>query len=402
MIKKLQYKFVVITMSIVTVMLCVIMGLIYYFTKINLETASISMMQDLANHPFQIRMPNSSSEDIHLPFFTLQIGNYGELIATGGGYYDLSDESFLIDLISQTLPSSSSVDIIDEYHLRFYKTFSPWGQTIVFSDISSELATLGNLVKSCVFIGLISFFIFLALSFWLAHWAVAPVDRAWRQQRQFVADASHELKTPLTVIMANAELLQNSGSTQEERAKYTSGILVMSVQMRRLVEQMLELARADTLPKKCGFSTVNFSEVTADAVLPFEPVFFEKGLKLETELSENIMVGGDGAQLRQVVDILLDNAQKYSRENGNTRVSLKRAGRHRLLLSVANEGEEIPQADLNNLFKRFFRTDKAHSRTGSFGLGLSIAEAIVTQHRGKIWAESKDGINTFFVELRCN
>jgi len=402
MIKKLQYKFVVITMSIVTIMLCVIMGLIYYFTKINLEATSISMMQDLANHPFQIRMPNSSSEDIHLPFFTLQIGNYGELIATGGGYYDLSDESFLIDLISQTLPASNSVDIIDEYHLRFYKTFSPWGQTIVFSDISSELATLGNLVKSCVFIGLISFFIFLGLSFWLAHWAVAPVDRAWRQQRQFVADASHELKTPLTVIMANAELLQNSDATQKERAKYTSGILVMSVQMRRLVEQMLELARADTLPKKCGFSTVNFSEVTADAILPFEPVFFEKGLQLETELSENITVDGDGAQLRQVVDILLDNAQKYSRENGTTRVSLKRTGRHRLLFCVANEGEEIPQTDLNNLFKRFFRADQAHSRTGSFGLGLSIAETIVTQHKGKIWAESRDGINTFFVELRCN
>ena len=117
------------------------------------------------------------------------------------------------------------------------------------------------------------------------------------------------------------------------------------------------------------------------------------------------MVNGDPSQLRQVLDILLDNVQKYSRENGTTCVSLERQGRGHCLLTVADEGEEIPAGDLPHLFKRFYRADKARSRsggmgqTGSFGLGLSIAEAIIGRHRGRIWAESKNHVNAFFVEL---
>ena len=176
----------------------------------------------------------------------------------------------------------------------------------------------------------------------------------------------------------------------------------MSKQMRDLVEQMLELARADNIQQNTVFSSVDFSRLVSDAMLPFEPIFFEKGLMLDTEISENIMVNGEPSQLRQVLDILLDNAQKYSRKGGTTWVALQKHGKGHCLLTVADEGEEIPAKDLNNLFKRFYRADKARSRNGSFGLGLSIAETIVARHKGKIWAESKNGINTFFVELgRC-
>lgn len=118
--------------------------------------------------------------------------------------------------------------------------------------------------------------------------------------------------------------------------------------------------------------------------------------------SENIMVNGDSSQLRQVLDILLDNAQKYSCKGGTTWVTLKKHGKGRCLLAVADEGEEISANDLNHLFKRFYRADKARSRTGSFGLGLSIAEAIIIRHKGKKWAESKNGLNTFHVELITN
>jgi len=401
MLKRLRCKFMIITMSIVSVMLCIILGLVYYFTKSNLESASISMMQNLEANPFQLRIPNEASENIHLPFFALQISSHGDLIATGGGYYDLSDEAFLINLISRTLSSPEYIGIIDEYHLRFCKVFTPTRQTIVFSDISSELATLGNLLKSCIAVGFLSFWAFFALSFRLTKWAVKPIDIAWQQQRQFIADASHELKTPLTVIITNAELMQNPDFDEENRAKFNSGILVMAKQMRGLVEQMLELARTESIRARAALSQINFSELAADAILPFEPVFFEKGLILNTEYEENIMINGDMSQLRQMIDILLDNAQKYSRENGTTRVTLKRSGKHHFIFSVANEGKAIPPEDIKNLFKRFYRADKARSRTGSYGLGLSIAEAIVSRHNGKIWAESREGVNTFIVELRC-
>ena len=143
-----------------------------------------------------------------------------------------------------------------------------------------------------------------------------------------------------------------------------------------------------------------FRSLVSDATLPFEPVFFEKGLTLHTAVTENIRINGNPSELRQVLDILLDNAQKYSRENGTTRMTLQGRGKGHCLLTVANEGEAIPLSDLNRLFKRFYRADQARSRTGSFGLGLSIAESIVKRHKGKIWAESKNGFNTFYVELR--
>jgi len=399
MIKKLRTKFILITMSIVTVMLCIIFGLIYYFTKSSLEAANISMMQNLADNPIRLRILKEASEDIHLPFFTLELHPNGVLAVAGGGYYDLSDETFLMDLFSQTLANPERIDIIDEYHLRFCKVFTPTTQAIIYSDISSELATLNNLIQTCAFIGFVSFWVFLGLSFWLAQWMVKPIDTAWRQQRQFVADASHELKTPLTVIMTNAELIQNPEYDNKSRVKFCSSILLMTKQMRKLVEQMLELARADNLQTKTLFSQVDLSVLTSDALLPFEPMFFEKNLVLESAITENILVNGDAAQLRQVIDILLDNAQKYSRDNGTTRVTLKRRGKHHVILSVANDGDPIAADDLKNLFKRFYRADKARTRNGSFGLGLSIAETIITQHGGKIWAESNSGVNTFSVEL---
>ena len=399
MTRKLRCQFMIIIMSIVTVMLCIIMSTIYYFTKKNLETGSINMMQSISNNPFLLHLPNEMQEDMRYPYFALQLDLYGNLTATGGGYYDLSDVNFLENLIAATFSADAPVGIIKDYNLRFFRRNTGFGQVLVYADISSELSTLHNLLRSCIMIGIACFLAFLCISFLLAKWVVQPVEKAWQQQRQFIADASHELKTPLTVIMTNAELLQSADYDEAGRSTFSSSILVMSRQMRSLVEQMLELAKNDSLQSHPVFSSFDFSRLVSDAVLPFEPVFFERNLTLNTDIAEHIQINGNPSELRQVLDILLDNAQKYACENGSARVALMRRGKGHCLLTVANEGEAIPQQDLNNLFKRFYRADQARSRTGSFGLGLSIAESIVKRHKGKIWAESKGGINMFSVEL---
>jgi len=401
MIKKLRIKFVLINMTIIMVMLCIIFGFIYHFTRIKLESDSINMMRNIASHPFRLRMPNERPEDVRLPYFTLQIGSDGELIATGGGDFDLSDEEFLRDLFFAASTSPEHIGIVEDYNLRYCRVTTPVDQFIVFADISSELKTLHNLLGTCFAIGLSSFLVFLGISLLLARWAVKPVEQAWLQQRQFIADASHELKTPLTVIMTNAELMQNPDFDEESHAKFSSSILAMSHQMKGLVEQMLELARSDNATDKIMFSQVDFSKLVSDALLPFEPVFFEKGLRLTSQICEGIQVNGDAAKLHQVLDILLDNAQKYSHESGNTNVILKKHGKGHCVLTVSNEGDAISQEDLKNLFKRFYRADEARSQTGSFGLGLSIAESIIRQHKGKIWAESRNGINSFQVWIAC-
>ncbi|MGN0266711.1 MAG: sensor histidine kinase [Lachnospiraceae bacterium] len=400
MLKKLKIKFVVINMTMVTLMLFVIFGLVYHFTQKNLETESVSMMKAIAANPFQVGHPNDSSSELKLPFFTLQLGMDGELISAGGGYYDLSDQDFLNNLIDESTKNRNEIGVIEEHNLRYCRVKFPMGTVLVFSDMSSEKNTLRNLLRSFAIIGFISFLVFLGISIFLAKWAVRPVTKAWKQQKQFVADASHELKTPLTVIMTNTELLQYKGYSETERSHFLQSIALMSGQMGQLIEKMLVLARSDTQDTSISMKTIHFSKLVLNTALSFEGVFVEKGLFLESIAEPDIKVLGNEDSLRQVIDILLDNAQKYSSENSTTRMVLYHVDRKKCCLKVSNPGSPIPQEELKAIFQRFYRTDKARSRDGSFGLGLSIAENIVMQHKGKIWAESQNGINSFFVELR--
>ena len=400
MIKKLQIKFVMINMTIVTIMLIGIFGLVYNFTQRKLETENINMMKTIAANPFHAGLPNDSSSNLKLPFFTLHLGIDGELISANGGYYDLSDHIFLNDLIKESAQNQQEIGVIEDHNLRYYRVKMPTGTVLVFSDLSSEKNTLNNLLQTFVIIGTISFFTFLIISILLAKWAIKPVKKAWRQQKQFVADASHELKTPLTVIMTNAELLRNTDFTQKERENFLHSISLMSKQMKQLVEKLLMLAKSDDQETKIPVSTLDLSHLVTNAALSFEGIFIEKGLFLECFTEPDIKIIGNKDGLHQVIDILLDNAQKYSFPNSTTHIALYNADRKKCCIKVSNPGTPISPEELKNIFQRFYRTDKARSRDGSFGLGLSIAENIVHLHKGKIWAESQEGINSFFVELR--
>ena len=401
MIRKLRLKFVLINMSVVTIMMAAVFGLIFTFTSANLERESIHMMQDIAGQPFRLEAPDQLAENVRLPFFTLQVDPGGTLLEAGGGYYDLSNREFLDSLVRTAMASPHQLGVLDEYDLRYYRFESPQTRSVVFADISSERATLDGLLRTCLIIGVISFSGFLWASILLSKWAVRPVEQAWKEQRQFIAAASHELKTPLTVIMTNAQLMSSPGCDEQKHAKFLDSILVMSRQMKKLTEQMLELARSESAEPGLAFAPVDWSGLVSRTVLPFESVFFEKGMELKVEVEEKIQVIGEQAQLRQVVEILLDNAQKYASPGANVWVSLRRQSRGRCLLTVANQGEEIAPEDLPQLFRRFYRADPARSRNGSFGLGLSIAQSVVTRHRGRIWAQSRDGVNRFMVELPC-
>ncbi|MBE5947586.1 MAG: HAMP domain-containing histidine kinase [Lachnospiraceae bacterium] len=399
MLKRLRIKFVCINMTIVTAMLCVIFGMILHFTKDNLEIQSIQMMHTIATTSVKPGRPNDHSPETKLPFFTLQTGQKNELISTGGGFYDLSDDIFLQELIDITSASDEHIGTIDEYNLRYLRIDTPFGKNLVFADMTSEINTVNSLIKSCLLIGFLSFLAFLVISLLLARWAVKPVDKAWTQQKQFVADASHELKTPLTVIMTNAEMLQVPECNKADKEKFSSSILTMSHQMRGLVESLLELARIDNNSIKIALAPIDFSRLVYEAILPFEAVFFEKELTLNTIITDNIKINASESHIRQLIEIFLDNAQKYSFTGTDVTLSLKRIGKKHCKLSVNNVGEPISKEDLKNIFKRFYRVDKARSMNHSYGLGLSIAEGIAHNHHGKIWAESANGINTFSVQF---
>lgn len=396
MIKKLRLKFIGINMVIVTMMLLIIFGMVLNFTQANLEAQSVAALHDVMENRYA-RFPGEKSGQVQLPYFYVSVTPLGEVLATAGGYFDLSDQDSLQEIIAQALRAEKDMGSLPQYSLRYLKKATPFGLTMVFVDTSSETNTLRSLVRNCVFIGVVSFSAFLGLSFLLSRWAVTPVEKAWKQQKQFVADASHELKTPLTVIMTNAELLEEADS-EEQKGRCAAAILAMSHQMRGLVESLLELARADNGTAKMEFARLNLSELLTDALLPFEPVYFEKGLTLENDIQEGLFVSGSAGHLRQVAEILLDNGAKYSQAQGTIRLEALRQGNH-CVFSLASPGEPISREDLKNIFKRFYRIDKARSMGGSYGLGLAIAQSIVDAHGGKIWAESCEGVNTFFVQL---
>lgn len=399
MLRKLRVKFVLVTMAVVTVMLCAIVTMIYHSTKLNLENNGNELLQRIAESPMQPGRPGEFGKDENIPHFTLELGKNGEILAAAGNYYDLSDREFLQQLAAEVSKTDRKIGDLPEYNLRFRKGGVPGKQRFAFVDTSREKAMLGTLLTSSVLMGILCWLALLGVSILLARWAVKPVEKAWQQQRQFISDASHELKTPLTVIMTNAQMLQNADNTEKDKTFLFGNILTMSQQMRRLLEQMLELARSDNMQNRVEFSRVDLSALAEDAALLFEPVFFDRGMVLENNIQPGIAVEGSEAQLRQVLEIFLDNAQKYAAAGGKTTVALAKTGRNKCLLTVSNEGPPIPPEHLENLFKRFYRADQARTRNGSFGLGLSIAQAIVQQHKGKIWAESADGVNSFCVEL---
>lgn len=397
MIRRLRIKFVCINMVIVTGMLCMIFGMVLYVTRVNLEQESLGMMRSIALDTARLPIPGEGGPECRLPHFILQVGPDDKIFVADGGRYDLSDQAMLNQLVSRS--SGQKTGVLKDYGLRYIRIVTPTTQRLIFADISSEINTMQHLLQNCLFIGVISFLVFLVISILLARWAVKPVEAAWEQQRKFVADASHELKTPLTVILSNAQMLAECGSDPALQKKLTANILTVSGQMKDLVTRLLNAAKVDQGPEQMMFSQVDLSGIVERALLTFDPIFYARELELTTSLQKGICVSGSPSHLTQMVDILLDNAQKYSTPYGLTHVTLRAQGKKRCILTVENEGPPMTDQELRQIFKRFYRADSARERTGSYGLGLPIAEGIVKAHRGKIRAESRDGRNRFHIQL---
>lgn len=402
MLKKLRIKFIIVIMSMLTVLFAVIFGGILHFTRRNLERESLQMMRAMAFQPMNmtapIEIPDDRDKKMRLPFFTLRIENNGTITASGGGYYDLTDKELLQKLTEAVSEKKEPSGIIAEYDLRYLVTRQPGSRTIVFADISSERTMLNGLIRNCIIAGLIGYAVFFIISLLLAKWVTKPVEKTWTEQKQFIADASHELKTPLTVIMTNAEMLNDNDYTEADRSVFTKNILSMSKRMRGLVESLLELARMDNRTSVAEMKSLDLSKLVSDSMLPFEPLFFERNMELSSDVEPGITAEGDKNKLRQVMSILLDNALKYDDPSDPVNIRLVRKGVN-AVLSVSGKGKPLSKAECKNIFKRFYRVDHARTDGSSYGLGLSIAESIINEHGGRIWAESEEGFNTFFVSV---
>ena len=410
MIRKLRRKFILINLLLVGIVLTVVFALLVASNARRLSDQSETAMrmalnwQDGENPRFEIggpppdrTMPEDGKRFSMVPVFVVTVEDGAVTDINDGGQVEVSEET-AEQAAELALAAGTDRGVLPSLRLRFLAEQKPDGTVqIAFADQSWESSSLRTLVLSCLLIWCLAMAAFFFVGLFLSSLALRPAEKAWKQQRQFVADASHELKTPLTVILANTGIvLAHQEDTVSSQAKWLEYTQEEARQMKGLVEDLLFLAKSDAARQEIRTSEVDLSELIQGCLLPFEPVAFEAGVQLDARIDPGLTLTGDEGQLRRLVRILLDNAVKYAGEGGSVELALTKQ-QDKLRLTVRNTGDPIPAEHLPHLFERFYRADAARDRAqGGYGLGLAIAKAITEHHRGKISVSSSLETGTIF------
>ncbi len=267
------------------------------------------------------------------------------------------------------------------------------GSRLVIVDNFFVQSNLKEVLKNSLVFLLVLELVFIAIANLISHWISRPVEESFEKQKNFIADASHELKTPLSVITASAEALD----ANPKEKKWLTNIKNEAERMNNLVIDLLDLAKTEN--GNIELVNGNLSKVVELSVLTFEGRAVEKNIKLNYHIDDNINIKMNENMIRQVIEILLDNAIKHSKEKGKVEISLKET--NNIELTVSNLGDAIPEGEEEKIFDRFYRADKSRNRNDNrYGLGLAIAKNIVTLHNGTIKAYSKNGKTTFQVNFK--
>ena len=418
MLNKLRKKIISMNMGLVGIVLisvCVLVCINVY--NVQLSAVEHALRQTLAGHLPNIPRPDFTAP--YLPDHSDSSDDYSErsqrrITASAlvfinpdmAGSYTTTQNSLALEnsIIDSAVQAALACDrdmaALDDYNLYYLKDVDSDSNTIKIAFVDSS--SLKNALKKVVIwsivlvLGGLIFIFFISLL--LSGLAIKPIRLAWRQQQRFMADASHELKTPLTVILANNNiLLAHPDDLIKNQKKWLASTQEEAQHMGNLINDMLFLAKSDE-GNPLVLADVNFSDICESDVLQFEPVAFERGLTLGSSVEPGIILRGDNTQLNQLVHIFLDNACKYTPSGGTLFLSLSRSsGIVRLV--VSNSGKPIPAESLPHLFDRFYRIDSSrtkNSMAGGFGLGLSIAKTIAEKNGGAIHVESTAEKGTVF------
>ncbi len=321
-------------------------------------------------------------------------GNTLSLVGTASSAYLIDDD--LATACSAVVGQNAENGTVDALGIHYAKRTVNGETFVAFVD---ESATSGwkDLAATLALVGLGALLIFLIISLFFSRWALRPVEEAWDKQRQFVSDASHDLKTPLTVILANSSiLLDNADETIAKNSQWVESTKTEAEHMKQLVGDLLTMAQIDegdtTMPRE----SIDLSTLVQGEFLEFESVAFEREVELESTVEPGIAITGTPARVRRLVQTLIDNACKYAPAGSIVTLSLRREG-NMARLDLHNEGDPIPAEDLPHIFDRFYRVDKARTNDGdSHGLGLAIAYGIAQEHGGTLEASSTPENGTTF------
>ncbi|NLI54667.1 MAG: HAMP domain-containing histidine kinase [Clostridiales bacterium] len=407
MIRLLRKKLILINMSLVLVVLLAVFTALCVTTASNQrQSADRGLSSLLQRHgsdapKLEVEKPNDWNSGLPQRNSNLTIGfvvsvdSDGTASIESGGSVSASDETAQT-LAQLALDSGKESGLLRAYSLRYQVATDSGATRIAFLDASSDLAAMAELIVSSLLVGALALLAFFFVSLLLANLALKPVEAAWNRQKQFVADASHELKTPLTVILANQKILLShpERSVANER-QWIDNTQSEGDRMKSLIEDLLFLAKSDDGGGRETLDEVNLSDLAQGSLLSFASLAFESGIALNDDIQQHVSLPGSESKLRRLCGILLDNALKYANMHGTVDIALRTEGPN-ALLSVHNTGAPIPEEELPHLFERFYRVDRARS-AGGYGLGLSIAQSIVQAQGGKISVVSAAGTGTTFL-----
>ena len=394
MIRRLRWKVIGLNMGMVFCVLLAVFAAVYFSSRAGIARSVQHQLQQVLQTGSGYDLSQPGQEGV--PCFVAEVYASGTVRVSGNSYYDLTDKEALVDIVTAALTADSDEGVLAEHHLRYLRQTGLLSTRIAFTDSTLEQATLRSLLTGSLLIGLAALAVLFVCSYVLSGAVTRPVGRAWQQQKQFLSDASHELKTPLTVILSSTELLEQSAAPEQKQ--YVDNIRAESRRMKQLVEDMLTLSRIQRSDAPLPDTAADLSDAAANVALRFEPVAYEAGLTLSYDIAPGLLVRGDSDKLEQAVAVLLDNAIKYAAPGTEVRLDAARQGKNACLW-VENEGDPIPADKLPHIFDRFYRADASRTDEGSFGLGLPIAKAIVEAHRGAIRCDSGGGITRFTITI---
>ena len=332
---------------------------------------------------FQMELYFDEESEFRTRYFIVTLDSNGQAENTDIAHIAAVSEADAFTLAKEAVESGNTKGYIDNYR---YVIFSENTDTVVFLDCS-EYISLRKVVLTIVLLisGIFTVLVTLLFAFFSKR-IVAPFEENSRRQKQFITDASHELKTPLAIISANAEVLQYKTGSND----WTENIIVQTGRMSGLINDLLTLSKMDELSGDFIIEPVCFDKIICETIKPFEEVLEQKNVTLKTEISENTSLNGNPEQLKQLVSILTENASKYVTDGGTIKISLASTFRQ-AVFSIYNTANLDNDIDYKHLFERFYRPDSSRSsKTGGHGIGLSIAQKIVIQHGGTISAKKID------------
>ena len=399
MIKRLQFKIIAVvlgTLLSVFVAVLLVLNISVYQTSAQLTDDFMALVVENDGFMFPPREPPPRHNEFDARpfresdmksgrFFYAKVDSNSNILGMDlGMMFDFSQDD-AIEYVTTALKGKQTKGSIQNY--SFLVAEKPYGYIVVFAERSIEMRLLDQLTKTSIWVAGVTALILICFTAFLSKWIVSPIKEAFDNQRRFVSDASHELKTPLTIISANADVLQNEIGENRQVLNIKS----QADRMNGLVHDLLVLAKTDEGKTEVIMNEFNLSSTVLNTALEFESRAFEEDKQYSYEIKENILLTGDEKHIKQLVGILIDNAIRYSETNGQIQISLKTENGHSRI-SVYNTGVGVLDDDCYKIFERFYRSDESRSReTGGYGVGLSIAKAIVEMHKGKINVTGKHG-----------